>query len=178
VPGPGAALFTALREALGDVPIVAEDLGVITPDVDALRHRLDLPGMRVLQFAFGSDAKNPHLPHNYERNSVVYTGTHDNETTRGWAEALAETAYSSALHYLGCERCEPRQLVWAMIRAAFGSVANMAIFPLQDVLGLGSEARMNYPSRPEGNWTWRCGEGELTDERAARLAEMVELYGR
>jgi 4-alpha-glucanotransferase len=178
VPGPGTELFTALRQALGDVPIIAEDLGVITPDVDALRHQLGLPGMRVLQFAFGSDAKNPHLPHNYERNSVVYTGTHDNDTTRGWTAALPGPEQSYAQRYLGCERCEPRELVWAMIRAALSSVADMAIFPLQDVLGLGSEARMNYPSRPEGNWAWRCDEGALTDERAARLAEMVALYGR
>src|SRR6185437_4923843 len=133
--------------ALGELPIIAEDLGVITSDVDALRQQLGLPGMRVLQFAFGSDTGNHHLPHNFERNAVVYTGTHDNDTTRAWAEALAGAERAYALRYLNCERCEPREIVWTMIRAALGSVANMAIFPLQDVLGLGSEARMNYPSR-------------------------------
>ncbi len=178
VPGPGEALFAALRAALGELPIIAEDLGVITPDVDALRHALGLPGMRVLQFAFGSDAENHHLPHNYERNAVVYTGTHDNDTTRGWLDSLAGSERSYALRYLGCEQCVPEEVVWAMIRAALGSVANMAVVPLQDVLGLGSEARMNYPSRPGGNWAWRCPGSALTEDRAQRLAELVELYGR
>ncbi len=182
VPGPGEALFTALRQALGDVPIIAEDLGQITPDVDELRHKLDLPGMRILQFAFGSDAQNHHLPHNYDRNAVVYTGTHDNDTTRGWAETLAgdERSYERAyaLRYLVCESYEPEAVVWAMIRTALSTVANMSILPLQDVLGLGSAARMNYPSRPDGNWAWRCDERMLTAERAARLAEMVALYRR
>jgi 4-alpha-glucanotransferase len=175
VPGPGEALFTAIREALGDVPIVAEDLGQITPDVHALRRKLGLPGMHVLQFAFGSGPENPDLPHNYGRNAVVYTGTHDNDTTRGWFESRPEAERAFILRYL---RCGPREVVWEMIRAALASKANMAIVPLQDVLELGSEARMNYPSRPDGNWAWRCTERQLTAERAARLAEMVEQYGR
>jgi 4-alpha-glucanotransferase len=175
VSGPGAALFTALRESLGEVPAIAEDLGVITPDVDALRQQLGLPGMRILQFAFDSDAANHDLPHNFERNAVVCTGTHDNDTTRGWFQTRKGRERSYAQRYLACE---PRQIVSAMIRAALSSVANTTILPLQDVLGLGSEARMNYPSRAEGNWAWRCADRELTPECALRLAELVELYGR
>ncbi len=174
-PGPGDALFTAIREALGEVPFVAEDLGVITPEVVALRRRLKLPGMRVLQFGFGSDASNGFLPHNYTRNTVVYTGTHDNDTTRGWFASLAPSERDHALKYL---HSNEQDIVWDMIRAAEASVANLAILPLQDPLELGSEARMNYPSKPEGNWAWRCPPDLLTPTVAARLAEMASLYGR
>lgn len=174
-PGPGEALFTAIREALGDVPFVAEDLGVITPEVVALRKRLKLPGMRVLQFGFGSDASNGFLPHNYSRNTVVYTGTHDNDTTRGWFASLAPSERGHALEYL---RSNERDIVWDMIRAAEASVANIAILPLQDPLELGSEARMNYPSKSEHNWAWRCPPNLLTPAVAARLTELATLYGR
>lgn len=174
-PGPGEALFSAIRDALGDVPFVAEDLGVITPEVVALRKRLKLPGMRVLQFGFGSDASNGFLPHNYTRNTVVYTGTHDNDTTRGWFASMAPSERDHALAYL---RSNERDIVWDMIRAAEASVAQIAIVPLQDALELGSEARMNYPSKPEHNWAWRCPLDLLTPAVAARLAELATLYGR
>ncbi len=174
-PGPGEALFTAIHDALGDVPFVAEDLGVITPEVVALRKRLKLPGMRVLQFGFGSDAGNGFLPHNYTRNTVVYTGTHDNDTTRGWFASLAPSERHHALEYL---RSNEQDIVWDMIRAAEASVAHLAILPLQDPLELGSEARMNYPSIPEHNWAWRCPPDLLTPAVAARLAAMATLYGR
>ena len=174
-PGPGEALFTAIRDALGDVPFIAEDLGDITPDVVALRQRLNLPGMRVLQFGFGGGADNAFLPHNYTRNTVVYTGTHDNDTTRGWFASLSEEPRRHALAYLHSDKAD---IVWAMIRAAEASVAQIAILPLQDPLELGNEARMNYPSKPAGNWAWRCPPDLLTSAVAARLAEMATLYGR
>ena len=174
-PGPGEALFTAIHQALGAVPFIAEDLGDITPDVVALRKRLGLPGMRVLQFGFGGAADNEFLPHNYTRNTVVYTGTHDNDTTRGWFTSLPEEQRRHALAYL---HSDERDIVWAMIQAAEASVARIAILPLQDPLELGSEARMNYPSKPAGNWAWRCPLELLTPEIAARLAELATLYGR
>lgn len=175
VDGPGDALFAAIREALGEVPFVAEDLGVITPDVVAMRKRLKFPGMRVLQFAFSADTSNEFLPHNYTRNTVVYTGTHDNDTTRGWFESLNKTQRRHALAYL---HTDGRHIVWDMIRAAEASVARIAILPLQDALELGSEARMNYPSKMAHNWAWRCPPELLTPAVAARLAEMAILYGR
>ena len=174
-PGPGADLFAAIREGLGEVPFIAEDLGVITPEVRALRRGLRFPGMRVLQFAFSGTARNHDLPHNFTPSAVVYTGTHDNDTTRGWFTSCAGHERAYALEYLGCE---PEGVVWAMIRAAYASVARMALVPLQDVLDLGSEARMNYPSRPDGNWGWRYEEGDLTGSHAQRLRKLAELYGR
>lgn len=175
VPGPEAALFSAIRAALGDVPFLAEDLGDITEEVRALRRALGFPGMRVLQFGFDADAANEHLPHNYIRDSIVYTGTHDNDTTRGWFAQLSEQERGYVLRYLDCA---PGHIVWAMMRAALGSVADLAVIPLQDVLELGSEARMNFPSRPAGNWRWRCTAERLTPARAERLADLTELYGR
>lgn len=174
-PGPGAALFAAITAALGAVPLIAEDLGDITPDVRALQQRLGYPGMRVLQFAFGGDASNGHLPHHYPRQSVVYTGTHDNDTTRGWFRTCDARARAHTLAYLNTA---PGKVVWAMIRAAYASVADLAIIPLQDVLELGSRARMNTPARATGNWRWRCTEAQLTPARAARLAALAALYGR
>jgi 4-alpha-glucanotransferase len=184
VPGPGEALFEAIEAALGDVRILAEDLGVITPQVIALRERFHLPGMKILQFAFDEQAlrasfgdyrRNPFLPHNYTRQFVVYTGTHDNDTAVGWFSHAAPEERASALAYLGCDT---QPLHWALIRAALASVADLAIVPLQDVLGLGSEARMNLPGTIGANWTWRCTQGDLSDDTAARLAEMVALYER
>jgi len=175
VKGPGAAFFRAVREALGDVPIIAEDLGVIKPEVEALRDAFGFPGMKVLQFAFSTDAQNPYLPHNYDRNCVVYTGTHDNDTTVGWFRSLPEDERAFCLKYLGTEG---REIHWELIRLAMMSVADTVVIPLQDVLGLGSEARMNYPGRLGGNWTWRYAEGALTEAVCARLVELVETYGR
>jgi 4-alpha-glucanotransferase len=187
VKGPGTAFFEALHEALGELPMVAEDLGLITPEVRALRKRLRLPGMRVLQFGFGGDLRiNEHCPHNHTRDCVVYTGTHDNNTSLGWlheVEALAggdgleppQDERTEALRYMASDGHEVH---WAMIRLALASVGNLAIVPLQDVLGLGEEARMNYPGRPEGNWQWRYVADLLTPERAGRLRELTEIYGR
>ncbi|HEX8996305.1 MAG TPA: 4-alpha-glucanotransferase [Ktedonobacterales bacterium] len=173
--GPGAELFDAIQRALGDPPLIAEDLGVITPPVRELQAAFHLPGMRVLQFAFTSAADNHDLPHNYTPESVVYTGTHDNDTTRGWFEASAGAERAYALEYL---RCEPDAVASEMIRLAFGSVAQLALVPMQDVLNLGSEARMNYPSRADGNWEWRFHLDDLTSERAAWLKDLVRIYGR
>ncbi len=174
VPGPGEALFDAAREALGPLPILAEDLGDIDDDVRELLDALEFPGMKILQFGFyGSDSD--YLPHRYPHNSVVYTGTHDNDTARGWYAALKPEERERVWDYLGCDG---REIEWALIRAAYGSVARRAIVPMQDILGLGSEARMNTPSRPEGNWVWRAPEDAFRPDLAARLARMAELTGR
>lgn len=174
-PGPGRALFDAVRAALGEREIIAEDLGVITPEVDALRLGLGYPGMAVLQFAFGSGAHNVYLPHNIERRSVVYTGTHDNDTTVGWWHTLDDDARHHLRVYL---RTDAADIAWDLVRAAWSSVAETAIVPAQDLLRLGGEARMNLPGRPWGNWSWRMHPGALTDELAAALAELTALFGR
>lgn len=175
VNGPADGLFRAIRAALGEVPFIAEDLGVITSGVRALRRRLRFPGMRVMQFGFSTDAGNIHLPHHYAPDAVVYTGTHDNDTTRAWFESLSGCERRHALDYLDCA---PQDVVWRMIRGALASVANLAIIPLQDVLERGSEARMNLPSRPDGNWEWRFQDGDFSPAHAERLAGLVSLYGR
>jgi 4-alpha-glucanotransferase len=175
VPGAGAALFTALRSALGDVPIIAEDLGVITPDVDELRDDFGFPGMVILQFAFGTDATNPSLPHNLRANTVVYTGTHDNDTTVGWFASVSEDERSRARAYLGTLGLD---ISWDLMRAALASVAVLAIVPLQDVLRLGPAARMNLPGRAAGNWAWRFTEGSITEEHVTNLRTLSEIYGR
>lgn len=175
VPGPGKALFEAARAALGDLPIIAEDLGVITPDVEELRDECGFPGMKVLQFAFGGTSENPYLPHNYERRSVVYTGTHDNDTTAGWWSTLDERTRSHVQLYLGRSG---EDISWDFIRVALASVSDTAIVPLQDVLGLGSEARMNLPGRAQGNWSWRYTPDALNPALAERLRLLTELYGR
>ncbi|HEV7215671.1 MAG TPA: 4-alpha-glucanotransferase, partial [Chloroflexota bacterium] len=173
--GPGAALFKALEQALGPLPLVAEDLGLLTPDVAALRERFGFPGMKVLQFAFGDDAHNAFLPHNYYRHFVVYTGTHDNDTTAGWFAAASVHERRNVERYAACEGRDP---VWAMIRLAAGSVADLCVIPMQDLLGLGSQARMNFPGTADGNWGWRYA-GELpNDPLAAKLAELTACYGR
>jgi 4-alpha-glucanotransferase len=176
VQGPGAAFFDGIRAELGDLPIIAEDLGLITPEVLALRERFALPGMAVLQFA-PSDPTNVYLPHHHERNSVVYTGTHDNDTTRGWWAATTEAERDFVQRYLGHPVTE-ETIAAEFIRLALGSVAHTAIIPLQDVLNLGSEARMNTPGTAGGNWGWRYGAGALTDEAAEQLRELTELYAR
>jgi 4-alpha-glucanotransferase len=174
VAGPGRDFFDAAGEALGALPILAEDLGDITDEVRELLDALGFPGMKILQFGFyGPDSE--YLPHRYPRNSVVYTGTHDNDTARGWYAALKPEERERVWDYLGCDG---REIEWALIRAAYGSVAARAIVPLQDILGLGSEARMNTPSRPGGNWAWRAPDDAWRPELAARLARMAELSGR
>jgi 4-alpha-glucanotransferase len=175
--GPGATLFLTLKEELGELPVIAEDLGVITPEVDALRLQFNFPGMKVLQFAFGGDARNSYLPHNYtDPRCVVYTGTHDNDTTLGWFQTVSPDCQEHALRYLG--RANGADVPWAMIRLAWSSVAAFAIAPLQDVLSLGSEGRMNLPGQPEGNWQWRYLPNALDPDLSARLAELTSLYGR
>jgi 4-alpha-glucanotransferase len=184
---PGSELFRAIKEALGRLPIIAEDLGFITPDVIQLRDEFDFPGMRIFQFAFSSDLTNKDLPHNYVRNAVAYTGTHDNDTAVGWyaSEAGGASSVRSAaqiererrfcLEYLQSEGAE---IHWDFIRAVLSSVADTALVPLQDVLGLGSEARMNVPATMSGNWSWRFRAGDLGGELSARLRRLAELYGR
>jgi len=172
---PGRELFQAVETALGSAPFVAEDLGLITPEVKALREELGFPGMKVLQFAFSEDAFNPYLPHNYESNSVVYTGTHDNDTTLGWLRSAAEKELTALRRYTGPSG---EELHWRLIRLAMMSVARIAIVPLQDVLGVGSEGRMNTPGRAGGNWGWRFALSSLAPEIAARLKDLVEAAGR
>ncbi|MBU6428337.1 MAG: 4-alpha-glucanotransferase, partial [Cyanobacteria bacterium REEB65] len=174
-PGPGAALFEALERKLGRLPLIAEDLGVITPEVEELRDRFGLPGMKILQFAFGEDPTNAFLPHNYLANGVVYTGTHDNDTTAGWYAGLGAKDRDHLAAYLGGTIEEP---AWALIRLALASVAAGAVLPLQDVLSIGSEGRMNLPGRASGNWAWRFGTDALTQELAERLADLTRTYGR
>jgi 4-alpha-glucanotransferase len=186
VPSPGRDIFNAMRAELGhDLPIVAEDLGTITPDVHQLRDEFAFPGMRVLQFAFGGDPRDTHLPHEYVSNAVAYTGTHDNDTVVGWFKARSDKQAGDdeglrreralCLKYLGTDGAE---INWDFMRAAHTSVAALSIVQLQDVLGLGSEARMNTPASAEGNWAWRFGEGALTDELRDRLRELTQITGR
>ncbi len=175
VKAPGDELLTALHDAFGPLPVVAEDLGIITEEVTELRQKHHLPGMRILQFAFDGSPDNPYLPHNHTLDSVVYTGTHDNDTTLGWWSALDEEARQHVVDYLG-ESCESMPL--HLMRVALESVANLVILPLQDVLALGSEARMNTPGTTEGNWHWRFAWSQWPEEASLRLAHEVETYGR
>ncbi len=175
VQGPGAELLHALAKALGSLPLIAEDLGVITPEVVALRDSFNLPGMKVLQFAFDSGPQNAFLPHNYLSGCVAYTGTHDNDTAMGWYETAAPEERDFSRRYLAREGTD---FAWDLIRAAWSSVADWAITPVQDLLSLGTEARMNYPSRPEGNWSWRLLPEQLMPSLALRMREMNALYGR
>jgi 4-alpha-glucanotransferase len=175
VDGPRDDLFNALRSALGELPFIAEDLGVITPDVEALRLRARLPGMKVLQFGFGDKGAHIYLPHRYEPHCVVYTGTHDNDTTLGWWESISAAERANVSAYLGIPH---DGIHWSLIRAALNSVAELAVIPLQDVLGLGPDARMNTPSRTHDNWGWRFSAGDLRPELAAKLATLTELADR
>lgn len=186
VEAPGRQLFTAIRKALGDLPIIAEDLGVITPDVVALRDDFGLPGMRILQFGFGSDTKNIDLPHNYAKNVVAYTGTHDNDTTVGWFNSVAGEGSTRTAKQIERERkfclnylnSDGKEIHWDFIRAVLASVADTAVVPLQDILGLGTEARMNLPNSTSGNWAWRYKAGVLNEKIESRLKELTDLYGR
>jgi 4-alpha-glucanotransferase len=172
---PGRELFAALQKTLGELPIIAENLGIITPDVEDLREEFGFPGMRVLQFAFGGGEDNEHLPQNYSRDTVVYTGTHDNDTSCGWFANLSQDERAFCLRKLGTDG---REINWDMIRAALSSVAHTAIIPVQDLLGLGSEARMNVPASETGNWEWRLKAKELSEALASRLQNLTELSGR
>ena len=172
---PGEKLFTVLRQRLGDLPIIAEDLGAMTPQVEQLRDLFDLPGMRIMHNAFGGDARNQDLPHNFIRHCVAYPGTHDNDTTVGWYRSLPQNVRKHCREYL---RSNGREMHWEMIHALIASVADMAIIPVQDVLGLGSDARMNMPGTGNGNWEWRLTESALTNEIAMRLRNMAVIYGR
>ena len=183
---PGMALFTTLKQELGELPLISEDLGVITEDVENLRDTFGFPGMRILQYAFGGDAKNQDLPHNYVSNCVAYTGTHDNDTTVGWWLSKAgdgSTRDSTAidhehefcLKYLNTDGSE---INWDLIRAVWSSVADTAIAPMQDLFGLGTEARMNLPASTSANWSWRMFNGAFTDEIIERLKSLTETYGR
>ena len=185
--GPSSDFFRAVRDAFGSLPLIAEDLGAVSPKVRALRDRFNLPGTRVLQFAFGTDVQAPDFqPHNFVRRAVVYTGTHDNDTTVGWfndqggedsprSPEQAQAERDGCLRYLGTEGSE---IHWDMIRLALMSVADLAVFPLQDLLGLGSEARMNRPGTGSGNWNWRFNDGALKDAIAERLLTLTRTYGR
>ena len=176
VKAPGEAFFEALNQKLGKLPILAEDLGVITPEVEALRDKFEFPGMKVLHFAFGSDAGNPFLPFNMPRNCLVYTGTHDNNTTVGWFNELSDWERERIELYLG--HISPDGIHWDLIRLALSSVADWAIVPLQDCLGLDATARMNFPSTAQGNWGWRYRSDSLSDWLSDRLKQLTELYGR
>ncbi len=175
IPGPGAELFEHVRKRLGAFPVIAEDLGNITPEVDNLRDKLEFRGTRVLQFAFGANGSSRHKPHNYPRNCVAYTGTHDNNTAVGWFSELKKTEACEALRYMGSNG---REVNWDLIRLAMMSCADTVIIPLQDVLGLGGEARMNRPGTVTGNWRWRFTPDMLTDNIKIRLKELTELYER
>jgi 4-alpha-glucanotransferase len=175
MPGPGRDLFDAIRDALGELPIVAEDLGFITPEVHALRKAIGVPGMKILQFAF-AQANSSHLPHCYDRNTVVYTGTHDNDTARGWYEEATAEERDAVATYLGVTNAD--DIAWSLIRAAYTSVADTAIVPAQDILNLGTDARMNMPGEQHDNWSWRLGSGALTAENAERLRRLAEVSGR
>lgn len=174
--GPGASLFEAVQAELGELPIIAEDLGEITPDVIELRDRFLLPGMKILQFAFSTDASDKFLPHNYSQHFVVYTGTHDNDTSWGWYQVSSTPEEQDYFRrYL---RTDGHDVPWTLIDAAFRSVAVMALTPLQDVLGLGTVCRMNLPGRAEGNWQWRFAPEQLTGHITQRLREITTIYGR
>lgn len=182
--GPGDAFFTVLKDKLGSLPLIAEDLGIITPDVEELRDEFELPGMKILQFAFGPGRDDRFFPSNYkDSNCVVYTGTHDNDTTLGWFESFPEDIQQAILQGLDTlDEDVPHWrefgVQWAFIWLAFQSIANQAIIPLQDLLGLGSDARMNVPSQPDGNWSWRYRSEMLTDEIGDRLKTLTETFDR
>jgi 4-alpha-glucanotransferase len=176
IKAPGTALLDLINQKFGNLPIIAEDLGVITPEVEALRDRYEFPGMKILQFAFGAGPGDPFLPFNYDRNCVVYTGTHDNDTTVGWFNQLSNYERDEVLRYLGC--IDPQGIHWSLIRMGWISIANMAIVPYQDLLGLDTDARMNFPGKPEGNWGWRYRPEALNREVGDRLKTMTYISGR
>ena len=172
---PGKDFFDAMQIEFGDLPIIAEDLGVITPDVEELRDGFGLPGMKILQFAFDSSEANDYIPHNYVKNCIVYTGTHDNDTVVGWFNSASADDRKYVLDYLNTGE---HDIHWSFLRLAWSSVAYTAIVPMQDLLGLGTSARMNLPGTTQNNWQWRVNAGDFTPELAAKLAHLTVLYGR
>ena len=175
VQGPGESLFRAAEDALGALPLLAEDLGVITPDVIALRDALGFPGMKVLQFAFSGGEENPFLPHHYPEHCAAYTGTHDNDTVRGWYETASEQERDFCRRYLSVDGGD---ISWDFLRAVWHSRAFLAVAPMQDFLSLSSEARMNFPGRPEGNWEWRMPSDALTDALGEKILHLNRASGR
>jgi 4-alpha-glucanotransferase len=186
VPGPGAELFRAVKKELGDLEIVAENLGVITPEVEAIRHEFDFPGMAILQFAFGKDPQAPSFkPHNYVRDLFAYTGTHDNDTVQGWWQSQGgdstrtledvKTEKAFALRYLGSDG---REMHWTLIQTLMRSVARAVVVPMQDLLGSGTDSRMNKPGTLGGNWKWRMRPGDFTSAIASRLKDYAVTYDR
>jgi 4-alpha-glucanotransferase len=173
--GPGRAIFDAMERTLGELSFIVEDLGLITVDVVALREELGFPGMKVLQFAFDSGPANAYLPHNYVPDSVVYTGTHDNQTSIGWFRTLPDSVRASAQRYLGRDGSD---IAWDLIRTALASIADRAMAPLQDVMRLDDDARMNTPGSPTGNWAWRFAPHQLHEGLADGLRELTDTYGR
>lgn len=178
LPGPGAEFLQAAQRGLGRLPFIAEDLGMITPDVYALRDQFHLPGMRILQFAFDGHPDNPYLPENFGTNTVVYTGTHDNPTTRGWFEDLSEQQRNEVWKYLKQREARSTDAAHAMMELGWSSVANLAMAPLQDLLNLGGDDRMNVPGRAEGNWRWRCAEEMLSDQAFECLCDLTKNANR
>jgi 4-alpha-glucanotransferase len=178
IAGPGADFFHAVQRELGSLPFIAEDLGMITPDVYALRDEFRLPGMRVLQFAFDGKSDNPYLPGNYDRNTVVYTGTHDNPTTRDWFDELPDDQRQNLRNYLKLTGGESGDAAPALINLAWSSIAAVSMTPLQDLLNLGREARMNVPGRADGNWSWRCTQDMLSDRAFERLRDLTKNSNR
>ena len=174
-PGPGEKFFQTVEGALGELPIIAEDLGEITPDVFALRDQFELPGMKILVFAFDSGPDNQFLPHNFVKNSVVYTGTHDNDTVRGWYQRVEDWEREFFHRYL---KYEGQDIPGKLIQTAWASVSDLALAPWQDFLGLDNQARMNYPGRPSGNWAWRMPEDSLSQDRMNYLNDLNWIYGR
>jgi len=172
---PGRELFAILQAEFGPLPVIAEDLGIITPEVEALRDDCGFPGMKILQFAFDSGPGNPYLPHHHVRNCIVYPGTHDNSTTLGWWQALSADGKNRVREYLG-HPC--RQMPWDLLRVALASVADICVLPLQDILGLPAAARMNTPGVASGNWEWRCAATDLDPPLADRVRELTARYGR
>ncbi|HET9883540.1 MAG TPA: 4-alpha-glucanotransferase [Candidatus Binatia bacterium] len=178
VPGPGADFFNVVKKELGGLPFIAEDLGIITPDVSKLRDDFDIPGTRVLQFAFDGQPENPYLPENFVPNTVVYTGTHDNPTSREWYEALPATDRKNLWRYLNSPEHEAAKISWELLRLAWFSRAALAMAPLQDLLNLGAEARINVPGRRDGNWRWRCTKEMLSAADFSSLRDLTKSANR
>lgn len=177
-PGPGIELFKTLEEKIGNLNVIAEDLGLLTDTVLELVAETGFPGMKVLQFAFDDNEDSAYLPHRYDRNCIVYTGTHDNETTKGWFRNQNKHDHEFTLEYTGCEDRSEDECVWGLIRMALSSVAEYCVIPVQDYLCLGNEARMNEPSTLGDNWKWRMKKGQLTDEILKKIRRMTKIYGR
>ena len=175
IKGPGQSFFDAMEQNLGELPLIAEDLGLITPEVIALRDRFHFPGMKILQFAFGGERNSLFLPHTFSSNCVVYTGTHDNDTTLGWYLSLDDNTRQYVDEYLGCSR---EVSPWPMIRSVLSSRSRLAVIPMQDILGLAGEHRMNLPGTTEGNWKWRFQWDQVEDELQQRLRRRIQMYGR